>query len=377
MITAVIVPTYKEKDNIERLLESIIGQTNLLRGVETHIVVVDGNSPDGTWQIVQELAKSNPKIHLIVEQKKGGLGQAYNTGMHYAMHELNADALVEMDADFQHDPKDLPRLISKFEEGYDYVIGSRYIKGGSIPKQWELYRKFLSWSGNLFSRVVLGLWNVNDVTSGYRISRSSVIAKINLDKLEKKAYAYKLQLLYEVSKVGGKITEIPIQFGLRDRGDSKMELENMIHSFKTVIKSRVLDNLSFFKFLIIGLLGLFVQTSIYYVLVLFFNAPPQSALLVPFALAASTTFIGNNIWSFSDRKITNPKTLVSKFVIFLVINIGTYLIQHGCIAFAEQISGGSKLVILLVGYPLGINFGMVWNYLCYSRVVWKSSKPRV
>ena len=240
------------------------------------------------------------------------------------------------------------------------MLGSRYIKGGSIPDSWALYRKLLSFFGNLLSRIVLGLFEIHDVTSGYRISRVSTLSKVNLEDLDRKAYTYKIQLLYEMKMKGGKIGEIPIAFGLRDRGDSKMEKENIIESLKLIFKLRIKKNASFFKFLIVGSAGLFVQTSIFYFLVLFYKINPSVSLLPAFLAAVVTTFTFNNLWSFKERKI------------FCLINIGTYFIQKGFIVLSQSVFG-KVIFVLLVGYPLGILIGLIWNYLLYSKIVWEKT----
>ncbi len=128
-----------------------------------HILVVEGNSPDGTAQVVKDKASQFSFVHLLMEEKKAGLGAAYVYGFRYAMRELKADVVVEMDADFQHDPKELPSLIKEIDNGYDYVIGSRFVKGGSIPKDWGLKRKLFSVLGNLTSKIILGIRGVNDL----------------------------------------------------------------------------------------------------------------------------------------------------------------------------------------------------------------------
>ena len=368
---ALVIPTYNEKENIGNLLPILLDEFSGIKGHELHVVVVDGNSPDGTSDVVRAVATENPNIHLIVEEEKTGIGGAYINGMSYAIAELHADGVFEMDADFQHDPKDIKRFIQKFEEGYDYIIGSRYIKGGSIPEKWQFHRKFLSYFGNLFARLVLGTFEIHDITSGYRLSRASLLSQVDLTKLEKKTYVYKIQLLYLLKKKKAKLTEIPIQFGLRDRGDSKMERENIVSSLKLVLMLRVNDNPSFFKFLIVGLVGLFVQTAILFGLTLVAKMDPKVAIIPAFLLAVFSNFVLNNIWSFKDRKLSGSKERISKFVVFLLVNVGSFFIQRGFIVASQLLSNGSVYITLFIGYPLGIGVGIVWNYLFYSRIVWR------
>jgi dolichol-phosphate mannosyltransferase len=168
-------------------------------------------------EIVANLSKKYNFVHLLTEKEKAGLGAAYAYGFKYAMAEINPEVLVEMDADFQHDPKDVTRLVREISHGYDYVIGSRFTRGGSIPKEWGIYRKFWSVGGNLFSKVVLGIFNVNDFTTGFKASRvRGFVDKLDLDNILSKGFAYKIDLLFKMHKLGAKIKEIPIKFGLRD-----------------------------------------------------------------------------------------------------------------------------------------------------------------
>ena len=371
MRVSIVIPTYNERENISRLLTVLNDEFKKNCHHSFDVVFVDGNSPDGTSKIIQDFSEENPNIHLMVEEKKSGLGSAYILGMKYSLANLKPDAVVEMDADFQHDPHDLGRFIQKLNEGYDYVLGSRYIKGGSIPKEWSLDRKFLSFFGNLFARLVLGVLSVHDITSGYRISRADKLSMVNLDNLDKRVYAYKIQLLYEMVKNKSRVSEIPIKFGLRDRGKSKMETSNIFGSFFLVIKLRIKDNASFFKFLVVGLAGLFVQTTLMIFLSFWGLLSPAKALLPSFLAAVLTTFSFNNAWSFKDRKIVDRNIKFRKFSVFLLVNVGGYAIQKSCILISQHVFNDSVALILLTGYPVGILLGLVWNYLFYSKIVWR------
>jgi len=212
MRIVVIIPTYNEAENIGRMLDALIKEEfPKIEKHEMRILVVDDNSLDGTAEIVREKMRRFKGIELLTGQKEG-LGAAYARGMKYAITKMKADAVVEMDADFQHDPKDVKRLVAAYDAGYDYVIGSRYIKGGSIPKEWAIYRKFISWAGNLFARVVLLFLKTHDVTSGFKLTRvKGFLDKVDLDNLISKSYAYKIHILFEVVKNrGAKVKEVPM-----------------------------------------------------------------------------------------------------------------------------------------------------------------------
>lgn len=231
----VVMPTYNEKDNIGQMVETLAGKVfPKIKGSKMMLLVVDDHSPDGTGDIVREKAKKYNNVYLL-EGDKEGLGAAYARGFRYAMDKLKADALMEMDADFQHDPNDVPRFVEMFDKGYDYVIGSRYISGGSIPKEWSVDRKFLSVVGNLVYQSTLFIWEVHDFTTGFRLARvKGFLEKMNFEKIFSRSFAYKTRLLYEMKKRGAKIKEIPITFNTRELGDSKMTTNTFAESLKVI-----------------------------------------------------------------------------------------------------------------------------------------------
>jgi len=236
MKIGIVIPTFNEVGAIGGLLDALEHEIKNVSH-EMHIIVVDGNSVDGTIEAVQEKQKLHPNIHILVEKEKSGLGSAYCSGINYAIDQLKADVFIEFDGDFQHDPKDISRLVAEFEKGYDYVIGSRYVNGGSVPKEWALHRKLLSRFGSFFIRWVLWL-PTYDNTSGLKLSRVHGFAKrlpLDPDKLISRRHAYKIQFLYIMLKNGAKTKEIPIQFLARTGGDSKSTAEDIIETLKVVL----------------------------------------------------------------------------------------------------------------------------------------------
>lgn len=173
-----ILPTYNERHNIGNMIEALQVQFgNILIPHDMHILVVDDSSPDGTADIVREKQSIYANVHLLMGQKKG-LGAAYVRGMIYAMDKLQADAVFEMDADFSHKPADVPRLMDALDQGADFVIGSRYVKGGSIPQEWGLLRRMNSLGGNIVARYVAGIYKVRDCTAGFRAIRTTLLKKL-------------------------------------------------------------------------------------------------------------------------------------------------------------------------------------------------------
>lgn len=374
MKVVIVIPTYNEAENIKKLIPALLEVFKQIPKHECHILVVDGNSPDNTANIVSEFAKENEYVHLLKEKEKSGLGGAYIYAFKYAMENLKPDVIMEMDADFQHDPKEIPNFIKKIEEGYDYVIGSRFIKGGSIPKEWGLNRKFWSVGGNIFAKVVLGIRSVNDFTSGFRASRvKNYLSEVDLDSIRSKGFAYKIDLLYKMHKVGAKITEIPIEFKLRDKGNSKMESNNPIDSLKVVLSIRYNENRNFFKFCIVGLCGLFTDTTLFNIFrITIFH--PRDAAIAAGALAMMVTFTLNNLWSFKERKIKGVFSIVTNFIFYSATSTVPILVRSQLVdLFVRAL--GNTLLVANTGFFLGITFGIIWNYTIYSRIIWaKNSK---
>jgi dolichol-phosphate mannosyltransferase len=222
----IVLPTYNEKKNIEVLLDAIQKQNVLIDIVDISVLVVDDSSPDGTGEIVKQIKKKNGNVHLLTG-KKQGLGIAYVRGFMYAMNEMKADIIFQMDADLSHDPTDIHRFIQEIFKGNDFVIGSRYIKGGSLPSSWSRLRRVNSKCGNMVARYIAGLRSINDCTSGYRAIKTDVLRKIELDKLGVTGYAVMMNLLYQAAAANAKIKEIPIHFAERTNGKSKLRINDV------------------------------------------------------------------------------------------------------------------------------------------------------
>jgi len=372
MKVVVVIPTYNERENIKLLIPALFKEFADFPHHQIHVLVVDGNSPDGTGEQVLKFQQQNPNVHLLREEEKAGLGAAYIYGFKYAIKKLQAEIIVEMDADFQHDPKDFAKLLKAFDQGYDYIIGSRYIKGGSVPKEWAFYRKFLSLGGSLFSKIVLGIFNVNDFTTGFKVSRvKGFLDKMDLSAINSSGFAYKIDLLFKMHTLGAKIKEVPIHFGLRDRGDSKMEKDNMIDSLRVVLLLRYQRSKSFFRFIIVGFTGLFVDSGLFS---LFRITPLGSTVASALSgfIAMITTFTLNNYWSFKERELRGTKKKATSFVVYFVssyipIIFRSWLIDYSVDKFGDTVS------VAYSAFFIGILVGLIWNYTVYSKVIWKKS----
>lgn len=209
----VVIPTYNEQDNLRRLIEQVLQQDESLQ-----VLVVDDNSPDGTGQLADELAASNNRINVLHRPGKMGLGSAYRDGFRRAM-QLGADLLIEMDADFSHDPAILPVFLEQIKD-HDLVIGSRYLNGISVVN-WPLRRLILSYGANWYTRLVTGL-TIMDCTSGFKCFRRSLIELIDLDRVKSDGYSFQIEMHFRSAQLGARIIEVPIIFIDRRVGQSKM-----------------------------------------------------------------------------------------------------------------------------------------------------------
>jgi dolichol-phosphate mannosyltransferase len=214
----VVLPTYNEKEN----LANIVGALLNLNLPDFSILVVDDNSPDGTGQIANELSQQHQgRVYVLHRTEKNGLGPAYIAGFKRAL-ELGADVIIQMDADFSHQPHYIPQLLAKLQS-HDIVIGSRFANGGSVDKSWGLYRKLLSWWANrIYTPVILGL-PINDATGGFKVWRRNVLIGMDIDRVQSNGYVFQVEMSYVAHKLGYSIGEIPIYFPDRQHGTSKMD----------------------------------------------------------------------------------------------------------------------------------------------------------
>lgn len=214
--SVVIIPTYNEKENIEKIIRKVFSLSE-----ESHILIVDDNSPDGTADIVKKLQKEfSERLHIIERKGKQGLGTAYIAGFKWSI-EKKYDFIFEMDADFSHNPDDLARLYKAcIDENADLAIGSRYISGVNVIN-WPIGRLLMSYYASSYVRIVTGM-NVKDTTAGFKCYRRIVLETIDLDRIHFKGYAFQIEMKFTTWKYGFKIVEVPIIFIDRREGSSKM-----------------------------------------------------------------------------------------------------------------------------------------------------------
>ena len=233
----IIIPTYNESDNIEKLLD-LISRTD----PAAHVLIVDDNSPDRTYEIVERLMQTSypGRLFLLKRAGKLGLGTAYIAGFKWALAR-DYDYIFEMDADFSHDPKYLPAFLAAIEK-HDLVLGSRYVPGGGL-KNWGLLRKFISRGGSLYARTILGL-SLRDLTGGFKCFRRQVLESIDLDAVKSNGYSFQIEMTYRARCKGFRICETPIVFEDRTAGKSKMSRKIFLEAVLMVWKLRMDSSIS-------------------------------------------------------------------------------------------------------------------------------------
>lgn len=241
MHSVIVIPTYNEKENISNLIPEILKQINTITTIpdmEVSILIVDDNSPDGTAKVVRNFMKMNRNIFLITGNKSG-LGKAYIRGFAYAIDQLKADVVMEMDADFSHNPKDIRRLLKPiYENTADFVIGSRYIHGGSIPSNWGTLRKLNSAFGNKVARHIAGIKGIRDCTAGFRAIRVTVLQECQFQELNVEGYAFQINILHAALRISARITEVPVHFIDRTVGTSKIRFKDISEFIINALKLR-------------------------------------------------------------------------------------------------------------------------------------------
>lgn len=226
----VIVPTYNEKENIARLIGRIRSQPG-----DIHVLVVDDNSPDGTGALVDGLAAADAGVSVLHRPGKLGLGTAYKAGFAFGL-ERAYGYICTMDADFSHSPENLPTLLSKASDGYDLVVGSRYVPGGAV-EGWPQSRKILSYAANLLAHTVLGV-SVRDCTAGFRCYRRQVLERIDLDAIFSSGYSFLIEMAFHVQRAGFVCGEVPITFVNRTEGTSKISKSEIYKACYTLLRLR-------------------------------------------------------------------------------------------------------------------------------------------
>ncbi len=397
-VAVIVIPTYNEADNIGRMIDYLNTKTfpyikakkgNLTYDWQMKILVVDGNSPDGTGKVVQKEAKKYSNTFLYTETTKDGIGAAYLKGFKYAMDELKADFVFEFDGDFQHPPETIPVMLKAMEDGYDYVIGSRKIPGGSNPKGWGFKRVFFSEVGGFTARFMMffpfkNFFKVTDPTTGLKVTRvKGFVDKMDLNysHLLTRSFGYKLQLLYQTLQMGAKFKEVPLQFHVRNAGQSKIEASTAKDIFRVAFLLRWRDDWTqrFLKFAVVGGVGFVINIVFGHIFKNALTHPDSNISLIngiANGLAAELSIISNftfnNIWTFSKDKITKISQILTKFIAFNLSSVITgILIPSVVISIFTSIFGDYFLIYQIIAiFCLTIPL----NWFVYNKLIWKNKK---
>jgi dolichol-phosphate mannosyltransferase len=390
----IVIPTYNESKNVGPVTEKLQKVFKEIKNWKMEILVVDDTSPDKTYEVVKQLQKKQKNLHLLINKEKAGLGGAYLKGFEKAYGPLGADVAFEFDADLSHDPTKVPLFLKKIDEGYDMVLGSRYIPGGGIPQDWGIDRKFMSVVGNLVIMTVLTDFRIRDWTGGYRAITKEVYENVHkeLDTERFSGYTFQIGFLHKAVRKGYKIGEVPFKFIDRTEGESKLGSEYVKNTLIYIFKVRIEEIMKsrFFKFAFVGGIGTLIQLTSLTVLRslipefnLLFLTSFLLSTLISIEMAIISNFILNNLWTFADRKL-NPKQIPSKFIQFNIASTGSIIIQFIVNFSGEKFIGLKPLFKLpiinfmidsgLIFAMTGIVIGLFWNFFAYNKFIWKKKK---
>ena len=361
-----VLPTYNEEENIGNIIQQILKEEKSQSKHTFTILVVDDNSTDETQTIVQSYISSNSKVHLVTGQKKG-LGDAYKRGFKYALNDLKADLIFQMDSDGQHDTSLIPDFVSYIEEGKDVVIGSRFVEGGTTP-DFSFSRLLMSKVGNLLVRYVGGITQLQDCTSGYRAIRASYLKELDFSYLSTRGYSFQSSLICDLAWRGADISEIPIEFSSRQGGDSKLALRDQIEFLLNIPRLGFRNLEDFMKYSLVGVSGVFVNLGLYLFLTRYYEISEVVAPLIAIESALISNFILNNFWTFGKR-VTQSRIRV-KFIKFHLVSGLSALINYSVFLGLFLVFGLFDILANLIG----IGLAAIVNYLINSNWTWKNNK---
>lgn len=361
----VVAPTYNEIGNIDNFVKQVFDQQKKVPNWEIHLLVVDSNSKDGTVEIVRKLKKNYSRLNIL-ETPKEGLGRAYIKGFKYSEDKINPYVVMEIDADGQHEPNKIPEFLKEIEKGADFVIGTRYSKGGSIPSNWGLHRKILSVGANLFVRLGFMKLRLTEWTNGYRAIKFWLVKKAYSHLESYSGYVFQVAFIDFALKNNAVMAEIPVHF--KERKFDKSKINAVQYTFQVFLY--VLTHSSFIKFVVVGFLGFFVDFGISWLMIEHLHKAVWVGTLVSTETAILSNFLLNNYWSFAHKKIEGSGSFVKSFLKFNLVSSGSIAIQ----------TGGMQLLTIIFGrkfwylYKVLIIFFVIipYSYILYNKVVWKN-----
>lgn len=384
----VVLPTYNEGQTLPKFLPKILEQEKDLPGYEIYIVVADSHSPDGTGKVARELASKNPKIHVLDVER--GIGFGIIKGHQYSLEHLNPDVMAQLDADGQVDVNVLPKLVKAIEDGYDLALGSRFVTGGK--NELSFIRRVFSSGASWVARIIMGPWDVQEVTNSARAFTPSLFKKINLDRLPWREQSFIIQpaFLNEAVIAGAKYKEVPLIFRNRDQGYSKNKVFNYTYDVISYAVDARLHKLginlpffklarsakTLFKFSVVGLSGTAVDLGFYNLFILTFGLLPFVAKIFSTELGIINNFIWNHLWTFKGRKTST--NVYQKFGIYNLVSLGALGISVGIIyllhtSYGDGVAhfGKFKIAYYNIYFLITIPPVMAWNFIINHYITWR------
>ena len=360
-----VVPTYNEAPNIEPLLRRVTG---LYAEPDTAFLVVDDESPDGTARLVRAFAESDARVRLL-EGPRRGLGRAYVRGMSHALESLGAGVIVQMDADFSHDPAAARLLLDRLADGADVAIGSRYTAGGRLDSGWPAGRRLLSRWGNRLARWIAGVRGVHDCTSGFKAIRAEALRAAKVEDIQARGHAFQVVLLHRLLAAGARVVEEPILFRDRAHGRTKLGIGGILEFFWGVWRLRLARHRILVRYGLTGLAGVLVNLGSLQILL---ELGLHKLLASPIAIELSivSNFLMNNYWTFADRVMTGRKRI--RGLKFHAVALATLALSYATFV------GLSVLFPRVPPVPLqacAILPATVFNYLVNSRWTFRETTP--
>jgi len=360
-----VIPTFNEAGNITGLLARL---TALYPDPRFRFLIVDDESPDGTAALVRKAAAEDSRIELLTNPRRG-LGRAYVRGMNHALDAVRADIVVEMDADFSHDPADLRRLLECIESGADVAIGSRYVKGGSIDERWHPVRRWLSRGGNWLASRIAGIRDVKDCTAGFRAIRADALRRAAPARIQVQGYVFQITLLHRLLQEGARVVEVPVHFRDRENGETKLDLKAITEFFWHVWWLRLDHHRIFVRFMITGASGVVVNLGSFQLLLL---TGMHQLLASPIAIELSivSNFLINNYWTFGGRNLAGRTRI--RGLKFNLVSVLTLTLSYGTFALLFWLFPQAHPV-LLQGFA--ILPGTLANYFLNIYWTFREHKP--
>lgn len=370
----VVLPTFNEKENLESFTKEVLAVEKLMPGWKVELVITDSASPDGTGKIAERLANENPRIHYLNVER--GLGVGIIKGHLYSIETLNPDVMAQLDADGQVDVAVLPKLVQAIEDGYDLALGSRFVKGGR--NDLSLSRRIFSMGASWVVRVLMGPFDIKEVTNSARAFTPQLFRQINLDRMpwREKSFIIQPAFLNEAILAGAKYKEVPLVFKNRAEGYSKNKTFNYTYDVITYSIDARLHKWgmpipffkmsrrakTFLKFGLVGATGTLIDFLFYKIFINYYGFPPATAKAISTAIAIINNFVLNDIWTFRGRK--NNDNYFRKFGTFVAVS-----------------SIGLGIAVLIVkGLHEGFGDGFIWvagRHVAYNNFYFFATIPPV